>query len=66
MKSQTIKLLLETDVTWLVVDLMPFRLHLSIFTDHTGLVTGVRFGKNASFVASVAMDRSLKYFGLQE
>lgn len=33
--------------------------------DHTGLVTGVRFGKNASFVASVGMDRSLKYFGLE-
>ena len=34
--------------------------------DHTGLVTGVRFGRNASFIASVAMDRNLKYFGLQQ
>ena len=36
---------------------------LKTFTDHAGAVTGVRFGKNASFVASVSMDRSLKYFG---
>ena len=35
-------------------------------SEHTGLVTGVRFGRNASFVASVAMDRNLKYFGLQQ
>jgi len=38
---------------------------ISFSLDHTGLVTGVRFGKNAGFVASVGMDRSLKYFGLE-
>ena len=36
---------------------------LKTFTDHSAAVTGVRFGRNASFVASVSMDRSLKYFG---
>lgn len=39
---------------------------LRTFADHTGLVTGVRFGNNAAFVASVGMDRSLKLFGPQE
>lgn len=39
---------------------------LKTFKDHPGQVTGVRFGKNASFIASVGMDRTLKYFGLQE
>jgi len=30
--------------------------------DHTGLVTSVKFGKNADFLASASMDRTLKYF----
>lgn len=37
---------------------------LKTFTDHTGLATGVRFGKNTSFLASVSMDRNLKYYGI--
>ena len=36
---------------------------LKTFTDHAEPVTGVRFGKNAAFIASVSLDRSLKYFG---
>ncbi|KAK2155572.1 hypothetical protein LSH36_236g00042 [Paralvinella palmiformis] len=37
---------------------------LKVFNDHTALATGVRFGHNASFIASASMDRSLKIFGL--
>ncbi|XP_078741002.1 pre-mRNA-processing factor 19, partial [Lampetra fluviatilis] len=33
------------------------------FTEHTGLVTGVRFGLHANFLASVGMDRSLRVYG---
>ena len=36
---------------------------LKVFNDHTALATGVRFGQNATFVASTSMDRSLKVFG---
>jgi len=32
------------------------------FNDHTGAVMGVSFGPNASTLASVSMDRSLKLF----
>lgn len=35
---------------------------LKTLTDHTGLVTSVKFGKNAAFLASASMDRNLKYF----
>jgi len=35
---------------------------LKTLTDHTGLVTSVKFGKNAGFLASASMDRTLKYF----
>lgn len=35
---------------------------LRTITDHTGLVTSVKFGKNASFLASASMDRNLKYY----
>lgn len=41
-------------------------LHTHLFVDHSGMVSGVRFGKNASFIASVGMDRTLKYFGSRE
>eukprot|EP00731_Ephydatia_muelleri_P023081 Em0015g664a len=34
------------------------------FTEHTGLVMGVKFGINSSFLASAGMDRHLKFFGL--
>ncbi|PVD32778.1 hypothetical protein C0Q70_08224 [Pomacea canaliculata] len=37
---------------------------LAVFNDHTAAATGVRFGNNAGFVASVSMDRSLKFFGM--
>lgn len=35
------------------------------FNDHTAMATGVRFGHNATFVASGSMDRSVKFFGIQ-
>ena len=35
---------------------------LRTLTDHTGIVTAVKFGKNASFLASASMDRNLKYY----
>lgn len=31
--------------------------------DHTGVVNAVRFGKNAAFLVSAGMDRTLKLFG---
>lgn len=37
---------------------------LSVFNDHTAMATAVRFGHNSSFVASVSMDRSVKFFGM--
>lgn len=30
--------------------------------DHSGVATGVKFGKNASFIASTGMDRNLKFY----
>ena len=41
----------------------PLFLLLAFSTDHSGAVTGVKFGKNAAFIASVGMDRTLKYYG---
>jgi len=35
---------------------------LRTLTDHTGIVTSVKFGKNASFLASASIDRNLKYY----
>lgn len=35
---------------------------LKTLTDHSGIVTSVKFGQNASFLASASMDRNLKYF----
>uniref|UniRef100_H2YDK9 Pre-mRNA-processing factor 19 n=1 Tax=Ciona savignyi TaxID=51511 RepID=H2YDK9_CIOSA len=37
---------------------------LKAFSDHTAVATGVRFGKNAKFLASSSMDRSLKFFSI--
>ncbi|XP_076808740.1 pre-mRNA-processing factor 19-like [Clavelina lepadiformis] len=37
---------------------------LKTFTEHTGVATGVCFGKNARFIASSSMDRSLKFYGI--
>ncbi|KAH9499388.1 Pre-mRNA-processing factor 19 [Bulinus truncatus] len=36
---------------------------LAVFNDHTAAATGVRFGHNSSFIVSVSMDRSVKFFG---
>lgn len=35
---------------------------LKTLTEHTGLVSAVKFGKNAEFLASASMDRNLKFF----
>lgn len=37
---------------------------LKIFNDHTAMATGVRFGRNARYIASTSMDRTLKIYGL--
>ncbi|ESO10400.1 hypothetical protein HELRODRAFT_186274 [Helobdella robusta] len=39
-------------------------LELVAFNKHTAMATGVCFGNNASFIASVSMDRTLKLYGL--
>ncbi|XP_058807455.1 pre-mRNA-processing factor 19 [Phymastichus coffea] len=36
---------------------------LKVLNDHTALATGVRFGKNAHYIASTSMDRTLKLYG---
>jgi pre-mRNA-processing factor 19 len=36
---------------------------LNKFTDHTAVVTGLKFGHNATFLASCGMDRTLRIFG---
>ncbi|KAK3871605.1 hypothetical protein Pmani_013810 [Petrolisthes manimaculis] len=36
---------------------------LRVFNDHTAMATGVRFGVNASYLASTSMDRTLKIYG---
>jgi len=35
---------------------------LKVFNDHTAMATGVRFGRNAQFIASASMDRTLKLY----
>lgn len=37
---------------------------LKVFNDHTAAATGVRFGRNATYIASTSMDRTLKLYGL--
>jgi len=37
--------------------------NIKVFADHTQEVTGVRFGHNAQFIASVGLDRTLKLYG---
>lgn len=37
---------------------------LKVFNDHTAMATGVRFGRNAQYIASSSMDRTLKLYGL--
>lgn len=37
--------------------------NLRVFNDHTAMATGVRFGKNAEYLASTSMDRTLKIYG---
>ncbi|KAL1141011.1 hypothetical protein AAG570_000937 [Ranatra chinensis] len=37
---------------------------LKVFNDHTALATGVRFGRNAQFIASTSMDRTLKLYSV--
>jgi len=36
---------------------------LRVFNDHTAMATGVRFGRQAQFIASASMDRTLKLYG---
>ncbi|KAL4706320.1 hypothetical protein ACJJTC_004929 [Scirpophaga incertulas] len=38
---------------------------LKVFNEHTAAATGVRFGRNATYLASTSMDRTLKLYGLQ-
>ncbi|XP_058797972.1 pre-mRNA-processing factor 19-like [Phymastichus coffea] len=38
-------------------------IELKTFNDHTAAVNSVRFGKNAEFIASASMDRTLKVYG---
>ncbi|XP_034251820.1 pre-mRNA-processing factor 19 [Thrips palmi] len=35
---------------------------LKVFNDHTAMATGVRFGRNAQYLASTSMDRTLKIY----
>jgi len=37
--------------------------HVHTLDEHTGLVTDVKFGKDATFLASTSMDRTLKFWG---
>jgi len=37
--------------------------HIKTFSDHSGLVTDVAWGKDAHWLASTSMDRSLKFYG---
>lgn len=39
--------------------------NLKTFMDHTALATGVRFGENASYLASTGLDRSLKIYSFE-
>ena len=56
----------ENSLQWFESNCHLFYFFVLYVTDHNGVVTGVRFGKNASFIASVGMDRTLKYYGLQQ
>ncbi|CAG9783459.1 unnamed protein product [Diatraea saccharalis] len=38
---------------------------LKVFNDHTASATGVRFGRNAQYIASTSMDRTLKLYGIE-
>ncbi|KAI1285981.1 Pre-mRNA-processing factor 19 [Halotydeus destructor] len=37
--------------------------NIKTFGDHTALATGLKFGENATYIASVGMDRTLKIYG---
>lgn len=37
---------------------------LKVFNEHTAAATGVRFGRNAHYLASTSMDRTLKLYGI--
>ena len=61
----------EYTVLMCYTDMLCYRVYLckqwqelKVFNDHTALATGVRFGHNATFLASASMDRSLKVFGM--
>ena len=56
-KKNAIYALLHLNLSYLMVKLVCF---LSI--EHSGVVTGVKFGKHASFIASVGLDRHLKFY----
>lgn len=36
-----------------------------VFNDHTASATGIRFGRNAQYIASTSMDRTLKLYGIE-
>ncbi|XP_061383471.1 pre-mRNA-processing factor 19 [Danaus plexippus] len=38
---------------------------LRVLADHTAAATGLRFGRDAAYLASTSMDRTLKIYGLQ-
>ena len=40
--------------------------NLRIFTDHTASVSDVKFGQNASFIASTGLDRALKIYRYED
>ncbi|KAK4337169.1 hypothetical protein RND71_043485 [Anisodus tanguticus] len=40
--------------------------NLKVFADHTSAVTDVKFGKNAAYIASTGLDRSLKIYKLDD
>ncbi len=39
---------------------------LKSFADHTGLITGVRFGTKAKSIVTCSLDKSLKIFSKQQ
>ena len=53
---------LHKSLVYLVYLICPSSLPPSA-ADHTGVVNAVRFGKNAAFLVSAGMDRTLKFFG---
>lgn len=40
--------------------------NLAVFNDHTAAVTDVKFGQNASYIASTGLDRALKLYEYRE